>query len=183
MNAPGGMVYYPDDNAVYRSYVVCAYRVWRVKDGVAGDFLNGANGRDVDFVHLHDRFDVEMVGRKYFAKARQDAGIVFERDNRAIGGLLLMGPDVGGFLVAEKAFNWSRIKSVSDNQTKIISKGRRLNTLRLKTFQQTRQNCKRTGVSGTSWLIHSRSSSTDFFEATLQNKFRFRLTKSFGTNK
>lgn len=71
----------------------------RVKHGVAGDFLDGADGRDVDFVHLHDRFNVKVVGRKDFAKGRHDAGIVFEQGDRAIGRLLFVGPDMGGFLV------------------------------------------------------------------------------------
>lgn len=86
---------------IWCNEVYSTYRVRRVKDSVARDFLDGANGRDVDFVHLHDRFDVEMVGRKYFAKARQDAGIGFEQDDWAIGGVLLVGPDMGGFLVEE----------------------------------------------------------------------------------
>mmetsp|Transcript_26214 Transcript_26214/g.56219 ORF Transcript_26214/g.56219 Transcript_26214/m.56219 type:complete len:369 (+) Transcript_26214:280-1386(+) len=68
-----------------------------VKDGVAGDFLDGTDSRDVDLVHLDDGLDVEMVGGENLAEGRHDARIVFELGDLAVGSVLLVGPDVGGF--------------------------------------------------------------------------------------
>jgi hypothetical protein len=74
------------------------YHVWGVKDGVAVDFSFGTDGRDVDLVHLHDRLDVKVMGRKDGSKGRHDAGIVFELGDRPIGFFLVVGPQMGGFL-------------------------------------------------------------------------------------
>lgn len=69
-----------------------------VKNGVAGDFLNGTDGCDINLVHFHNRNNVKVVGTKDRTKARHNAGIRFELGDLIVCSLLFMRPDVCSFL-------------------------------------------------------------------------------------